>query len=819
MKKQFLTLLFFRDELVDHLTVKEYKRGVIIKVEYDFKRLREICNFERNDCLHIASEKGHEKVVNIIMRKGHEATVLNKQYMNALHVAVKGRHLSCVKAILDNLKKDVDKEKKVVRKQRDINNHNTIMLAITKKKQDIVEELLEAYKKFGYESEEKKREERRELMNFCAENGEVGIMKSLHKALDDGHDLDLDEPLHFAVKANKEDIVQYLISRKADVNKRNEDHDILPMELAVKSGHEEIVDILKKNKSLEWKKFYDKQNELNVNLIHYAVRSDKYQMIKNLNDFLTKQQPGLCKIMLKGKEYEDGNTPIHEACSSKLSGQDIREFLTIYDSHKLKIDQLKNDRSQTPLHIASKSGHLDHVRALLGQELSSDDIREVDADTTLKLGEDDKKLLNAMDVDGNRAIHIAAEHCQSHVFKYLLEASEDHKPSNSFGRSPLHVIAEFGAEGCLAHLSEHVRVKLGKKMNVNTKDSQGNTPLHLASRNGHSKMVKSLLALGSDVVILDQKGKNALQIAMDNHQEDIVRTIIESGCWEDSLRAGFLIKDGFQKILDTPMRQLIRHFPEVAETALDKCKEETEEVSQIKTTFYNYEFLEDTYKYKLVKEENEYFYKHVTDPSLKRREETKEYFVSPYTFSGNIYVSNHPLMKINDYKQQKLLIHDVTKNLINDKWKSFGSFCYYINLLFYMCFLAILTTNVMTSIWPQKYPALYSCSPYFDDTIYTHVNQSILFPENVLDRNSYNYASRWAIAIFAGIRLFFLLFGHERKWITQVRLIKINNISVKSSFSLSLPLETGCTASQPSLEPCAVILETWQNHLSQTCGA
>merc|ERR1712235_125092 len=59
-----------RDELVDHLTVKEYKRGVIIKVEYDFKRLREICNFERNDCLHIASEKGHEKVVNIILRKG-----------------------------------------------------------------------------------------------------------------------------------------------------------------------------------------------------------------------------------------------------------------------------------------------------------------------------------------------------------------------------------------------------------------------------------------------------------------------------------------------------------------------------------------------------------------------------------------------------------------------------------------------------------------------------------------------------------------------------------------------------------------------------
>ena len=45
------------------------------------------------------------------------------------------------------------------------------------------------------------------------------------------------------------------------------------------------------------------------------------------------------------------------------------------------------------------------------------------------------------------------------------------------------------------------------------------TPLHLAARNGHSKVVKTLLDRGAKVNIVDKNGKNALDIAIDSEHK------------------------------------------------------------------------------------------------------------------------------------------------------------------------------------------------------------------------------------------------------------------------------------------------------------
>ena len=127
-------------------------------------------------------------------------------------------------------------------------------------------------------------------------------------------------------------------------------------------------------------------------------------------------------------------------------------------------------------------------------------------------------------------------------------------------------------------------------------------------------------------------------------------------------------------------------------------------------------------------------------------------------------------MQINDYKQQNLLMHEVTKRLINTKWNSFGSKCYYFNFVFYCGFIATLTTNIMTSVSlsPQSYPNLYTCSPYFDDNIFANDNTTYIFPDDALHRNSYNYVSRIFIWIFASLRLFAIIVGYEKRFITQI---------------------------------------------------
>ena len=122
-------------------------------------------------------------------------------------------------------------------------------------------------------------------------------------------------------------------------------------------------------------------------------------------------------------------------------------------------------------------------------------------------------------------------------------------------------------------------------------------------------------------------------------------------------------------------------------------------------------------------------------------------------------------MLINDYKQPDLLKHEVTTNIINKKWNQFGWRFYAINFVFYCIFLAALTFYVWTSIplSPQSYPNLYTCSPYFNESIFPNQNLTYVFPEKYLERQNLNWLSRGLIEILALLRLLSVIFGQERK--------------------------------------------------------
>ena len=273
------------------------------------------------------------------------------------------------------------------------------------------------------------------------------------------------------------------------------------------------------------------------------------------------------------------------------------------------------------------------------------------------------------------------------------------------------------------------------------------------------------MELNGDVLILNQEGKFILQIAIENSHESIIKTIIESDSWKDSLRKGYMNEKGSQLKLETPMRQLIRYFPKIAETVLNKCRKEIRDV-----TYYNFEFLEDTFKYKLVEENEKTSFKHVCEcPEIEKDQNGN--FKEPYTYSEETcspanYVQNHPLMIINNSKHRDIFTHEVTRKLINNKWKNFGSFCYYTNFFFYCGFLAALTIYIASSmdLSPQLYPNLYTCSPFFNESSFENADQSYVFPEDALSRKGYIDFCRFLIIWFFGIfRLLALFFGFEKK--------------------------------------------------------
>ena len=177
--------------------------------------------------------------------------------------------------------------------------------------------------------------------------------------------------------------------------------------------------------------------------------------------------------------------------------------------------------------------------------------------------------------------------------------------------------------------------KYVRKSDSNIPGMDNMIPIHFTARYGtECKDIKGTLKIMMNftdemnaTLQKDKTGYTVLDHAMQSGRVDIVKTIIEiSDCWKELLRVKTKSKKkGFYDILDTPMRQLIKDFPEAAEKVLDKCKEED---TKNKSTTYINEFLEDTYKYRLEKENDgegiSFKFIHVTEVKKDEKMEKKE---------------------------------------------------------------------------------------------------------------------------------------------------------------------------------------------------
>ena len=74
-----------------------------------------------------------------------------------------------------------------------------------------------------------------------------------------------------------------------------------------------------------------------------------------------------------------------------------------------------------------------------------------------------------------------------------------------------------------------VRLLLNHDAAVNRKDIQGRTPSHLASTEGHMKIVEILSSFGSDPTIIDIQGRNCLHHAASKGSIEIVNWLLNKG--------------------------------------------------------------------------------------------------------------------------------------------------------------------------------------------------------------------------------------------------------------------------------------------------
>jgi hypothetical protein len=98
--------------------------------------------------------------------------------------------------------------------------------------------------------------------------------------------------------------------------------------------------------------------------------------------------------------------------------------------------------------------------------------------------------------------------------KLLIENGVNVNSQNTFGRTPLHVAVESGNLNL-------VKLLIEKGANLDIQDRDGRTPLHMAAMSNSLDIVKLLIEKGADVNVKDRNGQIPLQIGLRSHQPDI----------------------------------------------------------------------------------------------------------------------------------------------------------------------------------------------------------------------------------------------------------------------------------------------------------
>ena len=229
------------------------------------------------------------------------------------------------------------------------------------------------------------------------------------------------------------------------------------------------------------------------------------------------------KSLFENLKEAKGKTPIHYAAAKG----DVEVMRYLIDNFKVDY-QIKDKEGNSPFFTAVEHGHLSLMRYFV-EEMN------VSPHST-KEGE-------------ISVVHLAANHDNIEVLEYLAEKGCDLEKVSIYGKPlnwavgnrhinatkfllakgcdangdltspappPLILAIDFGAEDIYEAL-----LSAQKPADVNTKDPQGYSALHVAAEKGNLKIVKELIEKGADIN-LEVEGKSPLYLAFESEKLEVV---------------------------------------------------------------------------------------------------------------------------------------------------------------------------------------------------------------------------------------------------------------------------------------------------------
>jgi ankyrin repeat protein len=287
-----------------------------------------------------------------------------------------------------------------------------------------------------------------------------------------------------------------------------------------KAARSDNLDYIKKIISENPGRINEKDKDGN-SFLHLAVRADNADIVK----FLVSKG---ANVNIKDIY---GQTPLQLAVLS-----DNIEVVIQLVSNGAEIN-IKNSIGKSPMHDAVYHGHFQIVKYLISQgaEINSKDIRNK---TPLHVAVIDNKAeiskylitkgaeVNVKDGDGKSCLHYAAINKNLELIKSLVSSGANVNTRDKYNRIPLHSAADEGYFEIVKYLilkGSEIDTKAAFYVRVGSIElTLGFTPLHIAARNGHLEVVKYLVYQGADVNLKNNEDKNALNLAKERGNQEIV---------------------------------------------------------------------------------------------------------------------------------------------------------------------------------------------------------------------------------------------------------------------------------------------------------
>ncbi|CAN8003372.1 unnamed protein product, partial [Ixodes hexagonus] len=229
--------------------------------------------------------------------------------------------------------------------------------------------------------------------------------------------------------------------------------------------------------------------------LHIAVRAQKLNSVQAL---MAMDAP------LNLTDH-NGDTIYHAAA---VTTKELIKALSVKPAPTAVINQVNND-GYTPLQLACLTDKPECVRELLkeGADVNSASVNLADRNNSTCLGRDnvEQNVHNFQIEDmkhGGTPLHWAKT---TQCLETMIDLGCDLDAKNFQGNTALHIMVARGRLSCVISLLSH-------GANVNAVGSDGDTPLHAAVR-GDVSLIHALIVFGADVNHVNQKGESARHLA------------------------------------------------------------------------------------------------------------------------------------------------------------------------------------------------------------------------------------------------------------------------------------------------------------------